>query len=119
MDPVTLTTALARFDDAWAPRTVATVNDYDVRLFKADGEFPRHTHSDTDELFLVLEGTLTIRLDAGDVTLQAGQLYVVPRGTPHQPYSAAGASGLLLEPSATVNTGDSPGSRTAARRLLD
>lgn len=109
MQPVTLAAALATFEDTWAPRTVATVNDYDVRLFKAKGAFTRHTHANTDELFLVLDGTLTIRLDDGDVTLTAGQLYVVPRGTPHQPYSEHGASALLLEPSATVHTGDSPG----------
>lgn len=118
MDPVTLTTALSTFDETWAPRTVATVNDYDVRLFKAQGEFARHTHRDTDELFLVLDGSLTIRLDDGDVALGPGQLYVVPRGTPHQPYSEHGAAALLLEPTSTVNTGDSPGALTAERRGL-
>lgn len=118
MDPVSLTAALATFDDPWAPRTITTVNDYDVRVFKAHGEFVRHTHADTDELFLVLAGLLTIRLDEGDVTLGPGELYVVPRGTPHQPYSEDGASALLLEPSDTVNTGDNESSMTAPRRHL-
>ena len=118
MDPVQLDQALATFAEPWSPRTIATVNDYDVRLFKAKGEFTRHTHPDTDELFLVLEGSLTIRLDDGDVVLGPGQLYVVPRGTPHQPWSEHGASALLLEPSATVNTGDTPSALTAERRGL-
>src|SRR4051794_5662223 len=118
MEPVQLEQALASFSEVWSPRTVATVNDYDVRLFKAAGEFSRHSHPDTDELFLVLAGELTIRLDDGDVTLGPGQLYVVPRGTPHQPWSEHGASALLLEPSDTVNTGDSPSSLTAERRGL-
>ena len=61
------------------------MNDYDVRVVKTRGEFTRHSHPETDELFLVLRGTLTIRMDAGDVTLGPGQLYVVPRGTPRRP----------------------------------
>ncbi len=116
--PVEIAAALATFTDAWAPRTIATVNDYDVRVFKAQGDFTRHTHPDTDEFFLVLEGELTIRMDDGDVTLRPGQVFVVPRGVAHQPFSAAGASALLLEPSDTVNTGDSPSDRTAQRRSL-
>ncbi len=116
--PVDLAAALATFDEPWQPRTVAVLNDYDVRVVKTHGEFARHTHPDTDELFLVVSGSLTIRLDDGDVTLGPGQLFVVPRGTPHQPVSAEGAEVLLVEPSATVNTGDSPGELTAVRRVL-
>jgi mannose-6-phosphate isomerase-like protein (cupin superfamily) len=82
------------------------------------GEFTRHSHPDTDELFLVLDGELTIRMDDGDVTLRAGQAYVVPRGVAHQPVSPGGASAVLLEPSATVNTGDTPSGLTAERRVL-
>jgi mannose-6-phosphate isomerase-like protein (cupin superfamily) len=119
MRPLNLSAALGTFDEPWAPRTVATVNDYDVRVFRARDEFARHTHPDTDELFLVLEGRLTIRMDDGDVELGPGDLYVVPRGVAHQPYSAEGAAGLLLEPSSTVNTGDTPGELTAERRVLD
>ena len=66
----------------------------------------------------MLSGSLTIRMDAGDVTLGPGQFYVVPKGTPHQPCSPDGAEVLLVEPSATVNTGDSPGELTAGRRVV-
>ena len=117
-DAVDLAAALATFSEPWSPRTVATVNDYDVRVVRSSGEFTRHSHPDTDELFLVLSGSLTIRLDDRDVELGAGQLYVVPRGVPHQPVSSEGAEVLLLEPSATVNTGDNPGGLTAERRGL-
>lgn len=117
-EPVDLARALATFSEPWSPRTVAVVNDYDVRVVRTSGEFTRHSHPDTDELFLVLSGSLTIRLDDRDVELGAGQLYVVPRGVPHQPVSAGGAEVLLLEPSATVNTGDNPGELTAGRREL-
>ncbi len=115
-DVVDLAAAFATFSEPWAPRTVAVMNDYDVRAVRTHGEFTRHSHPDTDELFLVLSGSLTIRLDDGDVVLGPGQLYVVPRGVSHQPVSAEGAEVLLLEPSLTVNTGDNPGALTAGRR---
>ena len=115
--PIDLGAALATLDGPWLPLTVATLNDYDVRVVKVQGEFTPHAHPETDELFLVLTGELTIRLDDGEVTLGPGQLYVVPRGTRHQPVSPAGAEVLLVEPSATVNTGDAPSHLTAERRL--
>ena len=110
--------ALAPFTETWQPRTVAVLNDYDVRVAKTLGEFTWHSHPDPDELFLVVKGSLTIRMEAGDVTLGPGQLYVVPRGVRHQPVSSEGAEIVLIEPSATVNTGDSPSALTAARRVL-
>jgi mannose-6-phosphate isomerase-like protein (cupin superfamily) len=116
--PVDLASVLATFAEPWAPRTVATLNDYDLRVVKTHGEFTRHSHPDTDEVFLVLAGSLTIRLDHGDVTLGPGQLYVVPRGVHHQPISQDGAEVLLIEPSDTVNTGDTPSELTAERRVV-
>jgi mannose-6-phosphate isomerase-like protein (cupin superfamily) len=117
-DAVDLAAVLGAIPEPWSPRTVATVNDYDVRVVRALGEFTQHSHPETDEFFLVLSGRLTIRMDDGDVELGPGQVHVVPRGTPHQPVSTDGAEILLLEPSATVNTGDSPGELTAERRVL-
>jgi mannose-6-phosphate isomerase-like protein (cupin superfamily) len=117
-EPVDLARVLGSIAAPWEPRTVATVNDYDVRVVRTHGEFTRHSHPDTDEFFLVLTGSLTIRMDDGDVELGPGQAYVVPRGTPHQPVSADGAEVLLLEPSATVNTGDTPSELTAERRVV-
>ncbi|MDO9021689.1 MAG: cupin domain-containing protein [Deltaproteobacteria bacterium] len=116
--PIDLAAALATFHEPWQPRTVAVLNEYDVRVVKTLGEFAWHSHPDTDELFLVVRGSLTIRMEAGDVTLGPGQLYVVPRGVRHQPVSSEGAEIVLIEPSVTVNTGDSPGELTAARRVL-
>lgn len=115
MQAVDLAGILSTLDGPWQPRTVATVNDYDVRVVKTQGEFTQHTHPETDEFFLVLKGSLTIRMADGDVELRAGQAYVVPRGVTHQPYSQGGAEVLLLEPSATVNTGDTPSELTAER----
>ena len=116
--PVDLAAVLAQIAQPWQPRTVAVLNDYDIRLVRTHGEFTRHSHPETDEVFLGLSGSLTIRMDDGDVTLGPGQLYVVPKGTPHQPFSPDGAEVLLVEPSATVNTGDTPSELTAERRLV-
>ncbi len=114
---VTLQTALDTIDEPWTPLTVAVVNDYDVRVVKVRGEFTWHSHPETDELFHVLSGSLTIEMAEGDVHLGAGDLYVVPRGRQHRPRSADGASVLLVEPSATVNTGDTPSRLTTGRRV--
>lgn len=115
---VSLDAAFERFSEHWSPKTVATVNDYDVRVVKVQGEFVRHTHDDTDELFLVVSGTLTIRMDTGDVTLGPGELYVVPCGVAHQPVAETEARILLIEPSTVVNTGDAGGALTARREEL-
>jgi mannose-6-phosphate isomerase-like protein (cupin superfamily) len=116
--PVDLAAVLSTIDLPWSPRTVAVLNDYDLRVVHTRGEFTRHSHPETDEVFLVLSGELTIRMEAGDVTLGPGQLYVVPKGTPHQPHSPDGAQVLLIEPSATVNTGDTPSALTAERTVV-
>ena len=115
---VDLAGVLSTFEEPWSPRTVALLNDYDVRVVHTRGEFTWHSHPDTDEFFLVLSGSLTIRMDAGNVELGPGQMYVVPRGVQHQPVSVAGAEVVLIEPSETVNTGDTPGDLTADRRVV-
>ncbi|RSM73732.1 cupin [Amycolatopsis sp. WAC 01375] len=108
--PIDLKTALAGFDEIWSPRIVAHVNDYDVRLAKVAGEHVWHVHENTDEFFLVLDGTLDISLreNTGErvVTLPRGSVFVVPRGTFHKPSSVDGASLLLFEPTGTLTVGD-------------
>jgi mannose-6-phosphate isomerase-like protein (cupin superfamily) len=107
--PVNLSQALAAFGDIYSPRIVGRVNDYDVRIAHARGEHVWHVHEDTDEFFLVLDGTFDVSLrEAGTertVNLRAGDIFVVPRGTEHKPSSAGGAI-LMFEPSGTLTTGD-------------
>ncbi len=105
--------ALAGLRGPWRPRTVATVNHHALRVVRALGEFSWHSHPDTDELFFVLSGILSIQTEAGEVRIGPGRLHVVPRGVRHRPSSAEGADVLLFEPESTVNTGDSPGPLTA------
>lgn len=116
--PRNIHAVLAEVTEHWSPRTIAVVNDYDVRVVKVRGEFTRHSHPETDEFFLVLAGRLTIRMDEGDVVLEEGDAYVVPQGRCHQPAAEAETRLLLFEPSATVNTGDTPSGLTANRRVV-
>jgi mannose-6-phosphate isomerase-like protein (cupin superfamily) len=112
-DAINLAEKLAQFSDHFAPRTVATFNGNDVMVTKLQGEFVWHTHDDSDDFFLVLQGRLTIRLRDGEVTLGPGELFVVPRGVEHQPYAEEETHILLIEPTGTPNTGDAA---TAASR---
>jgi mannose-6-phosphate isomerase-like protein (cupin superfamily) len=116
--PRNIDAVLSSIAEHWSPRTVAVVNDYDVRVVKVQGEFTRHSHPETDEFFLVLSGRLEIRMDDAHVVLDAGDTYVVPRGRFHQPCADEETTVLLFEPSATVNTGDSPSSLTAERIVI-
>jgi mannose-6-phosphate isomerase-like protein (cupin superfamily) len=117
-EKVSLDEKLAAFADLWAPQTVATLNDYDVRLVKLQGAFVWHSHPETDELFLVLSGHLRIEFRQGAVDLGPRDLYVVPKGVEHRPVAEEEVHVLLVEPSTTVNTGTAGGERTAPRRLL-
>lgn len=114
IDPVNLNEKLASIKALWQPKIVARLNDYDIKLARLEGEFIWHRHEQTDELFLVLDGTLRIQLRDGEVRLSAGELCVVPRGVEHCPITEGGpCSVVLLEPAGTRNTGDAGGERTA------
>ena len=114
MQVVNLKQKLSQFDDLWSPRVVAALNDYQFKLAKLQGEFVWHAHEETDEAFLVLEGNLRIEFRDGHVDLVAGELYVVPRGVEHRPVAENEAHVLLVEPSATKNTGDASVSELTA-----
>ncbi|MFI1252369.1 cupin domain-containing protein [Streptomyces netropsis] len=115
-EPIDLPTALKSFDQLWSPRIVTQVNDYDVRIAKVAGEHIWHAHENTDEFFLVLDGELSIGLRDGEpggadggervVVLPKGAVFVVPRGVEHRPFSTAGASILMFEPTGTSTVGD-------------
>jgi mannose-6-phosphate isomerase-like protein (cupin superfamily) len=112
--PIDLAEKFASFSEHWSPKVVARLNDYEIKAVKVSGEFVWHTHDDTDELFLVIEGELTIQLRDGDVTLRPGQMYVVPRGVEHCPIAEGEVHALLIELVGVVNTGGAGGPLTAA-----
>ncbi|MBC9034039.1 cupin domain-containing protein [Sphingomonas sp. JC676] len=105
---VNLAEKFATFSEHWAPRIVATYNDNDIRIVKVEGEFVWHKHVDTDDFFLVLDGVLDIELRDRTVTLNPGELFVVPRGVEHRPVARYGEVKIIvIEPAGTDNTGDS------------
>ena len=114
-DKVNLVEKLASFSDHWSPRTVATFNGHDIMVVKVEGEFVWHSHPDSDDFFLVLDGELDIELRGRTITLGPGDLYIVPRDAEHRPVARRDEVKLLLiEPSGTPNTGDAA---TAAPRI--
>lgn len=103
---INLKDKLQLFDDQWSPRIVAALNGQLVKLAKVQGEFVWHSHAEEDELFLVLEGELTLRFRDGQVVVKPGEMYVVPRGVEHQPYAEQETHLMLFEPAATAHTGE-------------
>ncbi|MEZ4771037.1 MAG: cupin domain-containing protein [Caldilineales bacterium] len=104
---------LSLFTDLWSPRIIARMNDTHLKLVKIRGEFVWHSHPETDEVFIVLDGSMTIEFRDGAANLNSGELLVVPKGVEHRPIAADECSVLLIEPAGTVNTGDAGGSMTA------
>jgi mannose-6-phosphate isomerase-like protein (cupin superfamily) len=111
--PIDLLEKCRLLTEQWQPRVVAELNDYQLKVVRLEGDFVWHAHEETDEAFLVLEGTLRIDFPDGEVELQAGQLFVVPKGVRHKPFAAHEVKVLLIEPRGVVNTGDAGGERTA------
>lgn len=111
--PINFVDKLAKLNEHWAPRVVAEMNDYQFKVVKVEGEFVWHTHDDTDEAFIVLSGELEIGFADGEVTLKAGEMYVVPRGVEHITRAARECHVLVIEPTGVVNTGDAVGELTA------
>jgi mannose-6-phosphate isomerase-like protein (cupin superfamily) len=112
-DVVNLEDRFARFAEPWSPKVIARLNDYEIKAVRLAGEFVWHQHEDTDELFFVIDGRLTIQLRDRDVHLGPGELFVIPRGVEHCPRAETEVRALLLEPRGVVNTGDAGGELTA------
>lgn len=106
MPVVSLGQKLDTFTDHWSPKIVSTFNGHDVMVVKVRGEFVWHSHKDTDDFFLVLNGHLTIQFRDGEVQLAPGDLYVVPKGVEHRMVAPEEAHLLLIEPHGTPNTSD-------------
>lgn len=104
---------LAKFTDHWSPRVVAEMNDYQFKLAKLQGEFVWHSHEDTDEVFIVLDGAMSIEFRDRTVPLVAGEMFVVPKGVEHRPVAPRECAVMLVEPRGVVNTGSAGGNYTA------
>jgi mannose-6-phosphate isomerase-like protein (cupin superfamily) len=118
VEKVNLDEKLALFSDHWSPKTVGRLNDYELKVVKVAGEFVWHQHDDTDEVFLVLDGELTIDLPDGTLVLGPRELATIPRGVQHRPRATQETTIMLIEPTGVVNTGEAGGPLTATPESL-
>jgi mannose-6-phosphate isomerase-like protein (cupin superfamily) len=119
METVNLEEKLACFNDTWSPKIVGELNDAYVKLVKFRGEFLWHHHAREDELFLVIKGTLRLKVRDGDqreheLIVREGEFLIVPHGTEHMPVADEEVHVLLMEPKTTLNTGNLTNERTVA-----
>jgi mannose-6-phosphate isomerase-like protein (cupin superfamily) len=112
---INLADKFAKFSEQWSPKIVARMNDYEFKLVKLQGQFVWHSHADTDEVFIVLDGEMTLHFRDGDVPLREGEMFVVPKGVEHKPSAAAECRVMLVETAGTVNTGTVTSDKTAPR----
>ena len=110
---ITIADKFTRFSDLWAPKIIARVNDHHFKLVRIEGDFVWHSHEHTDEVFIVVDGNMTIDLRDGKVELKTGEMCVVPMGVEHRPFAERECKIMLVEPVGTVNTGDAGGEMTA------
>ncbi|CDG17863.1 cupin domain-containing protein [Xenorhabdus doucetiae] len=111
--PINLKHKLSLITEQWQPKVIAEMNDYQFKVVKIEGDFIWHTHSETDEAFIVLDGILRIDFHDGNVLLAAGEMYVIPRGIEHKTSADIETQIMIIEPRGILNTGHEGGKRTA------
>lgn len=112
LEKVNLSDKFRLFDEHWSPKIAGEVNDSYVKLVKFQGDFVWHKHDEEDEMFLVVKGSITIKLRDGDVRLEEGEFVIIPRGVEHMPVAQEEAHVILFEPKTVLNTGDVRSERT-------
>ena len=112
-NPINFLEKFSKFEDHWSPKVIAEMNDYQFKLVKIKGEFVTHNHEDTDEVFIVIEGSMEIHYEDRVIELKSGEMVVVKKGEKHRPYAEEECKIMLVEPIGTVNTGDVGGELTA------
>lgn len=113
MKKINLKSKFNKFNDRWSPKVIAEMNDYQFKLVKIKNDFVWHKHDDTDEVFIVVKGTIHIKFEDKTIEVNEGEMIVVPKGTKHKPYAREEAKIMLVEPSGVINTGDNQGHLTA------
>ena len=106
LKPININDKLNKFSDLWSPRVIAEMNDYQFKLAKVKGEFVWHSHEETDETFIVLDGEMLIEFRDKKIKLNKGELYIVPKGIEHKPYAENECHIMLIEPKGIINTGE-------------
>lgn len=111
--PINLSDKFSKFNEQWRPKVIAEMNDYQFKIARIQGEFVWHDHPDTDETFIVVEGTFDLEFRNGKVTLSTGEMFVVPKGVEHRPVATEECKIMMIEPKGTKNTGDIQSELTA------
>jgi|TARA_B110001454_G_scaffold219130_1_gene250225 mannose-6-phosphate isomerase-like protein (cupin superfamily) len=112
-NPINFQSKFDLFKDHWSPKVIAEMNDYQFKVVKIKGEFVWHAHEDTDEVFLVIDGSMNIEFEDRVVALKDGEMMVVKKGERHRPFAEEECKVLLIEPRGVVNTGDERSDLTA------
>lgn len=112
--PINLAEKLGLFSDQWSPKIIAEYEDFHFKLAKLEGNFVWHSHPDSDEAFLILDGELRLDFRDGSVTLNKGDMLVVPKGVEHKPFAPRECQVMVLVRAGTVNTGNAPPSERTA-----
>lgn len=112
-ESINLKSKFELFSDHWAPKVIAQMNDYQFKLVRLQGEFVWHEHTETDETFLVIEGSMSIEFTDRTVDLEAGSMIVVKRGEAHRPFAEHECKVMVIEPAGVINTGSECGPLTA------
>ena len=102
-----------KFSAHWSPKVIGEMNDYQFKLVKIEGHFTWHDHKDTDEVFVVIDGEMSIDFRDGRVNMAKGEMFIIPKGLEHKPYAEKECKILLIEPKGIVNTGESDSELTA------
>jgi len=111
--PTNFSEKLSKFSEQWSPKIIGEMNDYQFKLVKIQGEFVWHSHADTDEVFIVLDGKMSISFRDGEVALNAGEMFIIPKGVEHNTFAERECRIMLVERAGTINTGDAESDLTA------
>lgn len=114
---VNIADKMSLFAEHWTPKLVGELNDYHIKLAKFQGDFVWHKHDDTDEMFLVIDGSFTMKLRDGDIEIHRGEFIIIPQGVEHCPSAENEVQVMLFEKAGTVNTGDAGKSEKTASEL--
>lgn len=107
----------SKISNYWSPKILAEMNNHEIKLAKIKGDFIWHSHEETDETFIVIEGEMEIEFHDRIIYLKEGDLFVVPKGVEHKPYAESECKIILLELKGTKNTGNKTDKLTAENDL--
>ena len=114
IDTINIADKFSKFSEQWSPKIIAELNGQHIKIAKVEGDFIWHKHDNEDELFLVIKGTLHMKLRDGEKTIGEGEMIVIPQGVEHLPYANEETWILMMEPTTTLNTGNIVNEKTVS-----